>query len=105
MSETKSTERIQLNLRFDGHKELYEAVKTEAARQKTSINSFVVDALKAALGWELEESSSQSTRLPLEAILAAARDELVPELDTLVQQAIAPLKVEIEELKRGKPVA
>lgn len=105
MNESKTTERVQLNLRLDGHKELYEAVKAEAARQNTSVNSFVVDALKVALGWEVEERGGQSTRLPLEAILAAARDELVPELDVLIQQAIAPLKLELEELKRGKPTA
>lgn len=105
MSETKNTERVQLNLRFDGHRDLYEAVKAEAARQNTSINSFVVDALKVALGWEVEERGNHSTRLPLEAILAAAKDELVPMLDTLVQEAIAPLKTDLEELKRGKLVA
>jgi uncharacterized protein (DUF1778 family) len=45
-------ERIQLNLRLDGHKELYEALKVAASDQDTSVNQFVINALKAALGWK-----------------------------------------------------
>lgn len=41
--------RIQLNLRLDGYKELYEALKAEAARQNTSVNSFVIKTLRKAL--------------------------------------------------------
>jgi uncharacterized protein (DUF1778 family) len=49
-------ERIQLNLRLDGHKELYEALKVAASDQDTSVNQFVINALKAALGWKATPS-------------------------------------------------
>ncbi len=49
-------ERIQLNLRLDGHKEMYEALKVAASDQDTSVNQFVINALKAALGWKTAPS-------------------------------------------------
>jgi len=52
-------ERIQLNLRLDGHKELYEALKVAASDQDTSVNQFVINALKAALGWKAAPSPQQ----------------------------------------------
>lgn len=74
-------ERIQLNLRLDGHKELYEAVKAEAARQNTSVNSFVVSALKRAVGQQVDNP----TALSLETILEAVDTKL----DTLVDSKLA----------------
>jgi len=77
-------ERIQMNVRLDGHNDLYEAVKLEAARQDTSVNTFVINALKVALGWEDTESPPYSPTPPLEAILEA----LAPRLDKLVEQKV-----------------
>lgn len=74
-------ERIQLNLRLDGHKDLYDAVKAEAARQNTSVNSFVVNALKVAIGRQVENQSAPS----LETILEAVDSKL----DTLVDSKLA----------------
>jgi len=56
MSDQK--ERIQLNLRLDGHRELYDAVKARAAETNTSVNQFGINALRASLGWEPIESAS-----------------------------------------------
>jgi uncharacterized protein (DUF1778 family) len=59
-------ERIQLNLRLDGHKELYEAVKAAASEQDTSVNQFVINALRTVLGWEipsLERTEALERRL------------------------------------------
>lgn len=86
MSDSK--ERIQLNLRLDGHKELYEAVKIEASRQKTSLNSFVINALKAALGWETDETPSELPIPSLEAILEALAPRLGNTLDDLIEQKL-----------------
>lgn len=74
-------ERIQLNLRLDGHKELYEAVKAEAARQNTSVNSFVVSALKKAVG----QQAGNQPAISLEAILEVVDSRL----DTLVDSKLA----------------
>ena len=44
-------ERLQLNIRLDGQGDLLEAIKEKAKSQGLSVNQFVVDALKLALGW------------------------------------------------------
>lgn len=75
-------ERIQLNLRLDGYGDLYQAVKDAAARQNTSVNAFVIEALKTAVEWKDAESPSAPS---LEAILQA----LTPQLDNLIEQKLA----------------
>ncbi|MBD1889319.1 toxin-antitoxin system HicB family antitoxin [Coleofasciculus sp. FACHB-SPT9] len=69
-------ERIQLNLRLDGHKDLYEAVKVAASEQDTSVNQFVIDALKAALGWEAEAAVSPQIVSEIESRLALLESHL-----------------------------
>lgn len=71
-----SKERLQLNLRLDGHKELYEAVKAAASLQDTSVNQFVINALMSALGWEVEESPSPQKVEALESRLALLEKHL-----------------------------
>ena len=77
------TERIQLNLRLDGNRELFEAVKAEAARLDTSVNSFVINALKTVLEWQDLESSAQSTP-SVETIIEA----LMPRLDNMLEEKL-----------------
>lgn len=74
MSDQK--ERIQLNLRLDGHRELYDAVKVAAAERNTSVNQFVINALRAALGWEPIESTPSPKTEVLEERLAALEERL-----------------------------
>ena len=79
------TERIQLNLRFDKHKDLYEAIKAEAKEQDISINQFVVNALKRTLGRETESTSSPEALSELEERL---EERLVRRLVELVDEKI-----------------
>ena len=74
-------ERIQLNLRLDGHKDLYEAVKDAAARQNASVNAFVINALKAAVGWEMTNHTADAPIPNVEAIVEAVKKELDATLD------------------------
>jgi hypothetical protein len=74
MSDPK--ERIQLNLRLDGHRELYDAVKAAAAARNTSVNHFVVNALRAAVGWEVEQAPSPQNVGVLESRLASLEERL-----------------------------
>lgn len=69
-------ERIQLNLRLDGYKELYDAVKVSAAEQDTSVNQFVINALKAALGWEVKTSIPHKKTEAIEQRLALLEERL-----------------------------
>lgn len=82
-------ERLQLNLRLDGQKELYEAVKDAAARQDTSVNTFVINALKAALGWEMTNHTTDTPTPTLEAILEAVKKELDAILDNKLDAKLA----------------
>jgi hypothetical protein len=81
-------ERLQLNLRLDGHRELYEAVKAEATRLDTSVNSFVINALKAAVGWQQEQAPDKQTSLSLEAILEAVENRLDKILDKKLEERL-----------------
>ena len=81
-------ERIQLNLRLDGHKDLYEAVKLAALQKDTSVNQFVINALKAALGWDNEAAVSpqiESRLAVLESRLALV-SSIENRLDEVEQQ-------------------
>jgi hypothetical protein len=81
-------ERIQLNLRLDGHKDLYEAVKLAALQKDTSVNQFVINALKAALGWDNEAAVSpqiESRLAVLESRLALV-SSIENRLDQVEQQ-------------------
>jgi uncharacterized protein (DUF1778 family) len=79
-------ERIQLNLRLDGNKDLYEAIKVEAARQGTSVNSFVINALEAALNWQDE---CPATAVSLDAVLEVVEKRL----DALLDEKLAEEKL------------
>lgn len=95
------TERIQLNLRFDKHKDLYEAIKAEAKEQDISINQFVVNALKRTLGQDPESTSSPEALLELEGRL---EERLVRRLATLVDEKIEQVLAK-QELDSGELVA
>jgi transposase-like protein len=74
-------ERIQLNLRLDGHKELYEAVKAAAAEQDTSVNAWVINAMRSALGWEPLNSPTRSQALEERLAVLEERLALVATLE------------------------
>ncbi|MCA1991534.1 MAG: hypothetical protein LDL41_05735 [Coleofasciculus sp. S288] len=90
-----SKERLQLNLRLDGHKELYEAVKEAAATRDTSVNQFVLNALRAALGWTVEESPSPQKVEALESRLVSLEERLAVVVN--LEERLAAL-----EEQRGK---
>jgi hypothetical protein len=74
-------ERIQLNLRLDGHKELYEAVKAVAAEQDTSVNAWVINAMRSALGWSPIESPARAQALEERLAVLEERLALVATLE------------------------
>lgn len=93
------TERIQLNLRFDKHKDLYEAIKAEAKEQNISINQFVVNALKRTLGQAPESISSPEALSELEGRLEERLvRRLVDIVDQKIEQALAKQELDSGEL-------
>ena len=84
-------ERIQLNLRLDGHRELLDAVKTEAEATGISVNAFVIRALQAAIGRDRATPAA-----PLATDMEAA---IAPVLDKLLADRLAGIKASaIEQL-------
>jgi uncharacterized protein (DUF1778 family) len=94
-----SKERLQLNLRLDGHKELYEAVKAAAAKADTSVNQFVINALRAALGWEVEDSPSSQKVEVLESRLASLEERLAVVVN--LEERLAALEEQPGKLQKS----
>lgn len=93
------TERIQLNLRFDKHKDLYEAIKAEAKEQNISINQFVVNALKRTLGRDTESTLSPKALSELEVRLEERLvRRLVDIVDEKIEQVLAKQERDLGEL-------
>ena len=81
-------ERIQLNLRLDGQRDFSSAIKTAAEERGISVNSFVLNAIKKDLGWEISEHTTASAIPQLDAILEAVQTRLVPVLDTMIDDKV-----------------
>lgn len=89
------SERLQLNLRFDKYKDLYESIKAEAKQQDISVNQFVVDALKRTLGQETESISSLDALKELERRL---EERLVDLVDEKIEQVLAKQETDLGEM-------
>ena len=84
-------ERIQLNLRLDGHRELLDAVKAEAEAAGISVNSFVIRALQAAIG--------QTPATPATAMSTDDMEEtLAPLLDKMLGERLAGIEERLGKL-------
>jgi hypothetical protein len=96
-------ERIQLNLRLDGQKDLLEAIKSAAEAEGTSVNAWVVSTLKAALGVETSAASP--------VVAGGLEAAIAPVLDKLLADRLADIKASqasaIEQLRAelGESVA
>jgi hypothetical protein len=88
-------ERIQLNLRMDGQKDLLEAIKSAAEAEGTSVNAWVVGTLKAALGME--------TKAAPPVAFGGLEDAIAPVLDKLLADRLAAFEASqasaIEQLR------
>lgn len=73
--QTKNSDRVQLNLRLDGRKDLLDAIKEAAKEERTSVNSWVVRVLESALG--MEAANTVPTGGDLEATVASVLDKLL----------------------------
>ena len=91
-------ERIQLNLRFDGHRELLDAVKTEAEAAGISVNAFVLRSLKIAVG--LPDTRQTFAPQAAEAMPAANLEaELAPMLEKLLGSRLAGIEERLGKLR------
>ena len=82
-------ERIQLNLRLDGHRELLNAVKSEAEMAGISVNAFVLKALKIAVGQaESVVSSPISPPTNLEEVLTPMLDKMLADKFAVIEERL-----------------
>ena len=92
-------ERIQLNLRFDGHRELLDAVKTEAEAAGISVNAFVLRSLKIAVG-QVPDTRQTFAPQAAEAMPAANLEaELAPMLEKLLGSRLAGIEERLGKLR------
>lgn len=93
------TERIQLNLRFDGHADLIQAIKDAASSQGVSVNRFVIDTLKSALGLQENEPATAVSTPTLDKKLDTMLDsKLASILDEKLDKRIADVMSDAERL-------
>ena len=86
-------ERIQLNLRLDGRRELLDAVKAAAEANDISINEFVIRSLRAVTKRpELIHLQPEPIAVPLDATL---EEKLPLMLDKLLGERLASIKEEL----------
>ena len=90
---TVDKERIQLNLRLDGHRELLNAIKLEAEAAGISVNAFVINTLKIAVG-----QTKTKTQTPI-APPANLEQTLAPVLDKLLADKFAAIEERLGKLK------
>jgi hypothetical protein len=69
-------ERVQLNLRLDGRKELLEAIKEAAEAADLSVNSWAIKAFESALGLSSSPRLAATPSTALEDRLAALEERL-----------------------------
>lgn len=50
--------RLQINIRLDKDPDLYQEIKEKAELLNTSITDFTLDALRAAVGWQIPANAS-----------------------------------------------
>lgn len=89
--------RLQLNLRMDGQNELLEAVRQAAEAQGVSINQFVLNALRTAVG---RETIHRTTPLNSDALESLRR-----ELEGTLEQRLAELLDKKLDERLGEPIA
>jgi hypothetical protein len=83
------TDRVQLNLRLDGHRDLLETIKKVAAAERLSVNAWVIRTLEQAASNPTPESGG--TR-PTPAVA-----DIEPLLDKMLDSKLAAKLASFEE--------
>jgi len=83
------TDRVQLNLRLDGHRDLLETIKKVAAAERLSVNAWVIRTLEQAASNPIPES--KGTR-PTPAVA-----DIEPLLDGMLDKKLAAKLASFEE--------
>lgn len=88
------TDRVQLNLRLDGRRDLLEAIKEVASAEGLSVNAWVIKTLESAVNSAPEPASQPVPQNPSNPDIESVLDNT---LDTMLDNKIAAKFAEIEE--------
>ncbi len=83
------TDRVQLNLRLDGRRDLLETIKEVAAAEGLSVNAWVVKTLEQAASNPTPKSEGTNSALPVA--------DIEPLLDTMLDEKLAAKLASFEE--------
>jgi len=83
------TDRVQLNLRLDGRRDLLETIKEVAAAEGLSVNAWVVKTLEQAASNPIQKSEGTHPAPPVE--------DIEPLLDTMLENKLAAKLASFEE--------
>jgi len=83
------TDRVQLNLRLDGHRDLLETIKKVAAAERLSVNAWVIRTLEQAASNPPPKSEGIHP--------APSVADIEPLLDTLLDEKLAAKLASFEE--------
>ncbi len=83
------TDRVQLNLRLDGRRELLETIKEVAAAEGLSVNAWVVKTLEQAASNPTPKSEGTHPAPPVE--------DIEPLLDRMLDRKLAAKLANLEE--------
>jgi hypothetical protein len=94
------TDRCQLNLRFDGRRDLLETIKEVAAAEGLSVNAWVIRTLEIAANQPISEPTPQpqaqvSEISDIEPVLDTVLDS---KLDTLLAAKLAGIEERLGKL-------
>lgn len=81
------TERVQLNLRLDGRRDLLETIKEVAAAEGLSVNAWVVKTLEQAANTPSSPPTAQAKEIPATPTVS----DIEPALDLLLDNKLDTL--------------
>ena len=81
------TDRVQLNLRLDGRRDLLETIKEVAAAEGLSVNAWVLKTLEQVANTPHSAPTEQAQEIPT----ASTVSDLEPVLDTLLDSKLDSL--------------
>ena len=83
------TDRVQLNLRLDGHRDLLETIKKVAAAERLSVNAWVIRTLEQATSNPTPKSEGTHPTPPVA--------DIEPLLDRILDEKLAAELASLEE--------
>jgi uncharacterized protein (DUF1778 family) len=93
------TDRVQLNLRLDGRRELLDSIKEAAAAECLSVNAWVVKTLEAAASSLVTAPTAQTQKKTTTPTIQEIEAVLDTKLDILLATRFAAIEERLGKLR------